>query len=79
VTVWEVELAARGEAAVSSALYDMAGVYLRYGVITVTTRRHATSGQTFEVRAVLPAKGHHAPGGGPGKPGDPERLAIMWT
>ena len=57
--------------------YDLAGVYLRYGDITVTTPDGtATSGQKFEVpRPYFQLKNITHREEAMGKPGDPERLA----
>jgi hypothetical protein len=78
VTVWEVNWHHGDEQPYHRHLYDMAGVYLRYGPIVVTSvDGKANSGSVFEVpRPYFQPKGithreeAHAPG-------QPERLAIM--
>lgn len=79
VTVWEVNWQHGVKQPYHRHKYDMAGVYLRYGVITVTNPDgSATSGQTFEVpRPYYQPKGITHREEATGKPGDPERLAIM--
>jgi hypothetical protein len=78
VTVWEVNWRHGDEQPVHRHKYDMAGVYLRYGIITVTgLDGKAVTGAEFQVpRPYFQPKGithreeAHAPG-------TPERLAIM--
>lgn len=78
VTVWEVNWRHGDEQPYHRHLYDMAGVYLRYGPIVVTSLDgKANTGSVFEVpRPYFQPKGithreeAHAPG-------QPERLAIM--
>jgi hypothetical protein len=79
VTVWEVNWIHGVKAPIHRHRYDMAGVYLRYGDITVTTPDGtATSGQKFEVpRPYFQLKNITHREEAMGKPGDPERLAIM--
>ena len=79
VTVWEVNWIHGVKAPNHRHRYDMAGVYLRYGDITVTRPDGtATSGQTFEVpRPYFQPKDITHREEAMGKPGDPERLAIM--
>jgi len=79
VTVWEVNWQHGVKQPYHRHRYDMAGVYLRYGVITVTQLDGtATSGQVFEVpRPYFQPKGITHREEANGKPGDPERLAIM--
>jgi hypothetical protein len=79
VTVWEVNWIHGVAQPVHRHKYDMAGVYLRYGAITVTgLDGKATSGAEFAVpRPYFQAKGITHREEAHGKPGDPERLAIM--
>lgn len=78
VTVWEVNWRHGDEQPIHRHKYDMAGVYLRYGIITVTgLDGKAVSGAEFQVpRPYFQPKGithreeAHAPG-------TPERLAVM--
>jgi hypothetical protein len=79
VTVWEVNWQHGVKQPYHRHKYDMAGVYLRYGVITVTQLDGtATSGNQFEVpRPYFQPKGITHREEANGKPGDPERLAIM--
>ena len=79
VTVWEVNWQHGVKQPYHRHKYDMAGVYLRYGVITVTNPDGtATSGQAFDVpRPYYQPKGITHREEATGKPGDPERLAIM--
>ncbi len=78
VTVWEVNWRHGDTQPVHRHLYDMAGVYLRFGIITVTDLDgKATTGAEFPIpRPYFQPKGithreeAHAPG-------TPERLAIM--
>lgn len=79
VTVWEVNWQHGVKQPYHRHRYDMAGVYLRYGAITVTQLDGtATSGQEFEVpRPYFQPKGITHREEAHGKPGDPERLAIM--
>jgi len=79
VTVWEVNWIHGVKQPIHRHLYDMAGVYLRFGEITVTTPDgKATTGQSFDVpRPYFQLKGITHREEAMGKPGDPERLAIM--
>ncbi len=79
VTVWEVNWIHGVKQPIHRHLYDMAGVYLRFGEITVTTPEGvATTGQSFAVpRPYFQLKGITHREEAMGKPGDPERLAIM--
>lgn len=79
VTVWEVNWQHGVKQPYHRHKYDMAGVYLRYGVITVTQPDGtATSGQAFDVpRPYFQTKGITHREEANGRPGDPERLAIM--
>ncbi len=79
VTVWEVNWQHGVKQPFHRHKYDMAGVYLRYGVITVTSLDGKdTSGQVFPVpRPYFQVKGITHREEARGKPGDPERLAIM--
>ncbi|MBZ5558932.1 MAG: hypothetical protein LAO77_16795 [Acidobacteriia bacterium] len=79
VTVWEVNWINGVKQPIHRHRYDMAGVYLRYGVITVTTPDgNATTGQPFDVpRPYFQPKGVTHREEATGTPGDPERLAIM--
>ncbi len=79
VTVWEVNWIHGVPQPVHRHKYDMAGVYLRYGAITVTgLDGTANSGAEFAVpRPYFQVKGITHREEAHGKPGDPERLAIM--
>jgi len=79
VTVWEVNWQHGVSQPFHRHKYDMAGVYLRYGAITVTSLDGKdTSGQVFPVpRPYFQVKGITHREEARGKPGDPERLAIM--
>lgn len=79
VTVWEVNWPHGVPQPIHRHRYDMAGVYLRFGVITVTTPDGtASNGQPFEVpRPYFQPKGITHREEAKGAPGDPERLAIM--
>ena len=83
VTVWEVNWLKGVMQPVHRHLYDMAGVYLRFGQVTVTRPDEPVPadpkpGPVFEV-----PRPYYQPGGithrevAFGGPGDPERLAIM--
>ena len=78
VTVWEVNWRHGDEQPVHRHLYDMAGVYLRFGIITVTALDGtANTGAEFAVpRPYFQVKGitHREEARAPGTP---ERLAIM--
>lgn len=78
VTVWEVNWRHGDKQPVHRHLYDMAGVYLRYGPITVTALDGtANTGAEFAVpRPYFQGKGitHREEAV---TPGAPERLAIM--
>lgn len=79
ITVWEVHWIHGVKQPTHRHLYDMAGVYLRFGEITVTTPDGtATTGKPFPVpRPYFQVKGITHKEEAMGKPGDPERLAIM--
>lgn len=79
VTMWEVNWKLNTPQPVHRHQYDMAGVYLRFGTITVTTPDgKATTGPPFEVpRPYFQLKGITHKEEAVGAPGDPERLAIM--
>lgn len=79
VTMWEVNWIHGVKQPIHRHRYDMAGVYLRFGEITVTTPDgKATTGQRFEVpRPYFQLKDITHREEAMGKPGDPERLAIM--
>ena len=79
VTVWEVNWIHGAKQPIHRHRYDMAGVYLRFGEITVTRPDGvATTGQRFEVpRPYFQVKDITHREEALGKPGDPERLAIM--
>lgn len=79
VTVWEVNWIHGVKQPIHRHLYDMAGVYLRFGEITVTTPEgKATTGQAFDIpRPYFQLKNITHREEAMGKPGDPERLAIM--
>ncbi len=78
VTVWEVNWRHGDEQPVHRHLYDMAGVYLRFGIITVTAldgtantgAEFAVPRPYFQVKGITHREEAHAPG-------TPERLAIM--
>ncbi len=79
VTIWEVHWLKNVPQPIHRHLYDMAGVYLRYGFINVTTPEGKVNpSNMFEVprpyyqpRAITHKE--EAAGG----PNDPERMAIM--
>lgn len=79
VTVWEVNWKHGAPAPVHRHKYDMAGVYLRWGPITVT----GLDGKAVESPEFPVPRPYYQPRGithreeAHGKPGDPERLAIM--
>lgn len=79
LTLWEVNWIHGVKQPYHRHRYDMAGVYLRYGVITVTQLDGtATNGQVFAVpRPYFQPKGITHREEANGRPGDPERLAIM--
>jgi hypothetical protein len=79
ITVWEVNWKNGVPQPIHRHRYDMAGVYLRYGRITVTTPDgRATTGPPFEVpRPYFQVKDVTHREEAVGAPGDPERLAIM--
>jgi hypothetical protein len=79
VTIWEVNWKNSVAQPVHRHRYDMAGVYLRYGRITVTTPEgKATTGEPFDVpRPYYQPKGITHKEEAVGGPNDPERLAIM--
>ena len=79
VTVWEVNWHHGDEQPFHRHLYDMAGVYLRYGPIVVTALDGKdSSGAEFEVpRPYFQPKGITHREEAHGAPGTPERLAIM--
>lgn len=79
VTVWEVNWIHGVPQPIHRHKYDMAGVYLRYGAITVTgLDGTANTGAEFPVpRPYFQVKGITHREEAHGKPGDPERLAIM--
>ena len=79
LTVWEVNWIHGVKQPIHRHLYDMAGVYLRFGEITVTTPDGtATTGKSFDIpRPYFQPKGITHREEAMGKPGDPERLAIM--
>lgn len=79
VTIWEVNWKKGVPQPIHRHRYDMAGVYLRFGTITVTTPDgKATTGPPFEVpRPYFQPKGITHKEEGVGGPNDPERLAIM--
>lgn len=78
VTVWEVNWRHGDEQPVHRHKYDMAGVYLRFGIITVTAldgtantgAEFAVPRPYFQVKGITHREEAHAPG-------TPERLAIM--
>jgi hypothetical protein len=79
VTVWEVNWRHGDTQPVHRHKYDMAGVYLRWGPITVTgldgkgvqSPEFPVPRPYFQVKDITHREEAH------GKPGDPERLAIM--
>jgi hypothetical protein len=79
VTMWEVNWIHGVEQPIHRHRYDMAGVYLRFGEITVTRPDGtATTGAPFPVpRPYFQSKDITHREEARGKPGDPERLAIM--
>ena len=79
VTVWEVNWQKNVPQPYHRHQYDMAGVYLRYGRITVTTPDgKATTGEPFDVpRPYFQLKGITHKEEAFGGPDEPERLAIM--
>jgi hypothetical protein len=79
VTVWEVNWHHGDRQPVHRHKYDMAGVYLRYGPITVTgLDGKANQGAEFKVpRPYFQVKGITHREEAHGAPGTPERLAIM--
>ena len=79
VTVWEVNWHHGDEQPFHRHRYDMAGVYLRYGPIVVTSLDGKnTSGAEFEVpRPYFQPKDITHREEAHGAPGTPERLAIM--
>lgn len=79
VTVWEVNWRHGDAQPVHRHKYDMAGVYLRWGPITVTgLDGKAVEGEEFPVpRPYFQLKDITHREEAHGKPGDPERLAIM--
>ncbi|MEZ5286473.1 MAG: hypothetical protein R2712_17025 [Vicinamibacterales bacterium] len=79
VTVWEVNWIHGVPQPYHRHRYDMAGVYLRFGEITVTRPDGtATTGQAFDVpRPYFQPRGITHKEEAKGRPGDPERLAIM--
>jgi hypothetical protein len=78
-TMWEVNWKIGVPQPYHRHRYDMAGVYLRFGRITVTTPDgKANTGEMFEVpRPYFQLKDITHKEEAVGKPGDPERLAIM--
>jgi hypothetical protein len=78
-TMWEVNWKIGVPQPIHRHRYDMAGVYLRYGTITVTTPDgKATTGEVFPVpRPYFQVKDITHREEAVGAPGDPERLAIM--
>lgn len=79
VTVWEVNWRHGDTQPVHRHLYDMAGVYLRWGPIVVTDLDGKENrGAEFPVpRPYYQPKGITHREEAHGKPGEPERLAIM--
>ena len=79
VTVWEVNWKKNVPQPIHRHRYDMAGVYLRYGRITVTTPDgKATTSTPFDVpRPYFQLKDITHKEEAVGGPADPERLAIM--
>ena len=78
-TMWEVNWKIGVPQPYHRHRYDMAGVYLRFGKITVTTPDgKATTGEVFQVpRPYFQLKDITHKEEAVGAPGDPERLAIM--
>ena len=79
VTMWEVNWKIGVPQPIHRHRYDMAGVYLRFGTITVTTPDgKGTTGAKFDVpRPYFQPKDITHKEEAVGAPGDPERLAIM--
>jgi hypothetical protein len=79
VTIWEVNWIKNVPQPIHRHLYDMAGVYLRYGFINVTTPEgKVTASGPFEVpRPYYQPRGITHKEEAVGGPNDPERLAIM--
>jgi len=79
VAVWEVTWKNNVLQPIHRHLYDMAGVYLRYGLINVTTPDGRVSqSRPFDVpRPYFQLRGITHKEEGVGGPDDPERLAIM--
>jgi hypothetical protein len=79
VTIWEVNWLKNVPQPIHRHLYDMAGVYLRYGFINVTTPEGKVSpSNVFEVpRPYFQPRGITHKEEAVGGPNDPERLAIM--
>jgi len=84
VTIWEVNWKNTGNVPpIHRHLYDMAGVYLRFGQVSVTGPEvpvvaHPKPGEPFDVpRPYYQPKGITHRETPIGAPGDPERLAIM--
>lgn len=79
VTIWEVNWIRNVPQPIHRHLYDMAGVYLRYGFINVTTPEgKVTASGPFEVpRPYFQPAGITHKEEAVGGPNDPERLAIM--
>lgn len=79
VTVWEVNWLNNVPQPYHRHCCDMAGVYLRYGFINVTTPEGKVNpSQPFEVpRPYFQPAGVTHKEEAVGKPGDPERLAVM--
>ena len=78
-TMWEVNWKIGVSQPYHRHRYDMAGVYLRFGRITVTTPDgKANTGEVFQVpRPYFQRKDITHKEEAVGAPGDPERLAIM--
>lgn len=79
MTLWEVRWLLNVPQPIHRHRYDMAGVYLRFGAIRVTTPEGtATTGAPFEVpRPYFQLKDITHREEAVGATGDPERLAIM--
>ena len=79
VTIWEVNWIKNVPQPFHRHLYDMAGVYLRYGLINVTTPEgKVTPSPYFDVpRPYFQLAGIMHNEEAVGGPNDPERLAIM--
>jgi hypothetical protein len=79
VFVWEVHWLKGVKQPIHRHRYDMAGVYLRYGAITVTTADGvARPSEPFDVpRPYYQPRDITHKEEGTGGPNDPERLAIM--